>query len=139
MTTIVSHICNKLDEGKAVLELFLDVKKAFDSVDHLILLAKLEKYGIRGVANNPICNFLKNCNQQVRVNGTLSDCIISNHGIPQKTVFGSLLFIIYINDLLNINCDGSIFCFADDINKNHIHKKSTHVLTIIKNGLIIIF
>lgn len=69
LMTVISHIHihDKLDENRAVIGLFLDVNKAFDSVDHSLLLAKLERYGIRGNANNLICNFFKNRIQQVRV------------------------------------------------------------------------
>jgi len=66
---VISHIYNKLDKNRAVvIGLFLDVKKAFDSVVHSILLAKLDKYCIRDKANNLICNFLGNRIEQVRVN-----------------------------------------------------------------------
>lgn len=88
----------------------------------------------RGNANNLINTFLKNRIQQVRVNDSLSDNIILNNGILQGNVLSNLLFIVYINDLLSINCNRSIFSFAadtsiitDDINKNIIHNKSTRV------------
>jgi len=72
-----------------------NVKKAFDSVDHKILLNKLDKYGIRGIANNLVKSFLENRRQQVRINDVLSSLNPLNYGVPQGTVLGPLLFIVY--------------------------------------------
>ncbi|MCV5004566.1 reverse transcriptase domain-containing protein, partial [Escherichia coli] len=83
------------------------------SVDHKILLNKLDKYGIRGIANNLVKSFLENRRQQVRINDVLSSLNPLNYGVPQGTVLGPLLFIVYINDLLNLDTKCSIYCFAD--------------------------
>lgn len=140
LQTLVSCIHNKLDEGNSTLGIFLDVKKAFDSVDHKILLNKLDKYGIRGVANNLIKSFLENRRQQVRVNDILSNVNNLNYGVPQGTVLGPLLFIVYINDLLDLDLECSIFCFADDttilihdLNKFNLIRKATKIMSTIKN------
>lgn len=80
---VISHIYSKLDKNRTVIGLFLDIKKAFYSVDHSILLSKIKKYGIRGNANNLINTFLENRIQQVRLSDSLSDYIILNNGILQ--------------------------------------------------------
>ena len=92
------------------------LKKAFDTVDHDILIQKLEHYGIR---NNPLKWFqsdLNNRKQYVYVNGQSSELMDIKSGVPQSSVLGSLLFLIYINDLPNISKKLKLFLFADDTN-----------------------
>ena len=80
---------------------FLDLKKAFGTVDHVILLSKLFEYGIGGIAHDWFKSYLENRNQKCFVNGSLSDIEFRTSGIPQGTILGPLLFILYINDLPN--------------------------------------
>jgi len=140
LQTLISCIHNKLDQGNSTLGIFLDVKKAFDSVDHKILLNKLDKYGIRGTPNNLIKSFLENRSQQVRINDVLSSLSLLNYGVPQGTVLGPLLFIVYINDLLNLDTECSIYCFEDDttilihdLNKINLMRKASKIMTSVKN------
>jgi len=90
----------------------LTSKKAFDSVNHEILIKKLDFCGIRGNALNLNKSFISNRPQQVRIEGILSDVNTNNFSVPQGTVLGTILFIIYINGLLNLNAD--VMCYADD-------------------------
>lgn len=99
LQTLISCIHNKLDEGYSTNGIFLDVKRAFDSMDHKIFLNKLNNYGIRGMANNLIKSSLENRRQQVRINDVMSNFNYLNNGVPQGTILGPLLFIVYINDL----------------------------------------
>ena len=93
---------------------FLDLRKAFDLVDHKILFLKLKKYGIRGAALNWFKSYLKDRVQYVMVNGSLSEFFtLLNIAVPQGSILGPILFLIYINDLFYCNNLFNIL-FADD-------------------------
>ena len=107
-------VCTKsIVQGNVVDTIYFDFKKAFDMVPHKRLLAKLESYGIKGKLLKWIEEFLTGRQQCVIVNGKKSSTGCVTSGIPQGTVLGPLLFVVYINDILeNLSSDG--FLFADD-------------------------
>ena len=113
---ITEKIKESIDKGKFGCGIFIDLKKAFDTVNHNILLTKLEHYGVRGVIYNWFKSYLSGRTQYVFYNGESSSLKEISCGVPQGSVLGPLLFLIYINDLPNISEKLQFFLFADDTN-----------------------
>ena len=116
LISLTEHIRDSLDQNKIACGIFIDLQKAFDRVDHNILLDKLAHYGIRGIANDWFRSYLSNRQQYVSINGHDSNKVVMKHGVPQGSVFGPLLFLIYINDLHKSIKYCSVRQFADDTN-----------------------
>ena len=114
LTDLTEAIRKAMDESSYAVGVFIDLQKAFDTVDHNILLSKLDHYGIRGVSNNWFRSYLTNRQQYVTVNGKDSDLRIMKFGVPQGSVLGPLLFLIYINDLYLSIKHSTARHFADD-------------------------
>ena len=113
---LTEEIRNALDKNSFAAGIFLDFQKAFDTVDHQTLLKKLEHYGIRGTANKWFKSYLKNRMQFVSINGVSSETILMLLGVPQGSILGPLLFLIYINDFHQSVIYSSARHFADDTN-----------------------
>ena len=94
--TIAKWIQKLLDARKYTARVFVDLKKAFDAVDHNIILEKLDYYGLRGVAKDWFCSYVNNQKQYVTLNGSNSSIKPILTGVPQGSVLGPLLFLIYI-------------------------------------------
>ena len=90
-------------KGKDTIGIFIDLSKAFDTIDHATLLAKLERYGIRGISHDLIKSYLTNRYQIVSINGTLSEKEPVKYGVPQGSVLVPLLFLLYIKKWLSTN------------------------------------
>ena len=106
-----------MNKKKKTLGILLDFSKAFDLIDHKILIQKLQKCGIRGLANQWFQSYLSNRLQQVEINGVLSSNICRvKHGTPQGSILGPLLFLIYISDLPACLKYSTPLFYADDTN-----------------------
>ena len=116
ISLIIENLTDANDEKKFTTGVFVDLKKAFDTIDHNILLKKLDHYGIRGIANSWIRSYLSERNQFVSLDDFNSSLMDITFGVPQGSILGPQLFIIYINDICNVSNVLKLVLFADDTN-----------------------
>jgi hypothetical protein len=114
ISSIYTNITNALSNKQSSYCIFLDFAKAFDTVNHKILLEKLQHYGVRGKSLALFESYLSNRAQAVEVNGKMSENGIIKHGVPQGSILGPLLFLLYINDISQSSDILKFFLFADD-------------------------
>ena len=112
----VKIIKDALRKKKHILGIFVDLSKAFDTIDHKTLIHKLYRYGIRGNANSLIKSYLSSRSHYTEIHGEKSDPLTVTFGVPQGSVLGPLLFLFYINDIANCSDLGLFILFADDTN-----------------------
>ena len=112
----IKYIADKIEQKKHVIGIFLDLSKAFDTICHEKLLVKLDSYGIRGNCLKLIKNYLLNRKQITKFNNFKSDSKNIMFGVPQGSVLGPLIFLLYINDIVNSAFEGETVIFADDTN-----------------------
>ena len=113
LVEIYNTFCQALDEGKEVRAIFCDISKAFDRVWHKGLLFKLNSVGISGSLLQWFTDYLDNRKQRVVIPGVWSDWSLVKAGVPQGSILGPLLFLLYINDIVE-NINSSVRLFADD-------------------------
>ena len=112
---LLNHCASSISktDPEFTLAVLCDLSKAFDVIDHDILLGKLHNYGIRGLANEWFRNYLSERQQFVEIDGEKSQMALIQIGVPQGSILGPLLYLIYVNDICN-SCQGNILSFADD-------------------------
>ena len=111
---LTDRIISAMDNNDVPIGIFLDLSKAFDTIDHAILLSKLEHYGVDGIPLQLVNNYLTNRKQYVKLNEVNSNLLPINTGVPQGSILGPLLFIIYINDFARASSIFDFICYADD-------------------------
>ena len=122
LISLTENVIKNLDEGNIGCSIFVDLQKAFDTVEHDILLSKLEHYGIRGLANEWFKSYLSNRKHYVSINGYDSNLADVKFRVLQGSVLGPLFFLIYINDLNQALKFCKVHHFADDTNLIHFSK-----------------
>ena len=132
---LYDKISAAIDSKQIALGLFIDLSKAFDTVNHEILLKKLEFFGIRGLALEWFRSYLSRRLQQVQYNGQTSMPKGIRCGVPQGSILGPLLFLIYINDLCQVTNILDVILFADDTNIFYSHKDPNFLNTIVNTEL----
>lgn len=110
----MGEVYTGINEGKQCSGMFIDVMKAFDTVDHATLLLRLQEAVVRGVPLRWFSSYLEGRTQRTRVNGVLSEQGYIKHGIPQGSVLSGPLFLVYVNNLCNGCFKGKLVSFADD-------------------------
>ena len=114
ITELVCHITNAIENKQNTVSVILDLSKAFDTIDHKMLLHKLEFYGVRGLALNWFQSYLTDRKQYVLYNNVQSQTLDITCGVPQGSVLGPILFLVYVNDIANCLTHSKLISFADD-------------------------
>ena len=129
---------NGLDVGNDVIAVFLDFSKAFDTVDHNLLILKLTYYNFDANLTHLIKNYLTNRSIKVNINGRMSHSSPLHSGVPQGSVLGPLLFILFINDMCYLKIKSNMVLFADDTTISLAGKNPATIIESLESDLIIL-
>jgi hypothetical protein len=131
---LLDDILDNINEKEKTAMCFLDIKKCFDTINHPLLLFKLEKYGIRNNELKWFTSYLSDRSQVVVNNTNLSEKALLNIGVPQGTILGPILFLLYVNDLSNVISNAHINIYADDVvvycSDSNLSKLQNHMQNI---------
>lgn len=139
VTNLTEQIYQNLDNKDHTIAIFLDLKKAFDTVNHDILLRKLNTYGVRGAQLDWFRSFLQDRTHCVKIDDIKSDYKTVNIGVPQGSILGPLLFLLYINDFPTNDNQYNIVLYADDTTLVFKHKNLKELIKIINRNLKLIY
>jgi hypothetical protein len=131
LLSLVDDISEEMNNKNYSIGIFIDLSKAFDTINHKLLIAKLNHYGIRGMVLDWFVSYLTNRTQTVNINNTSSAFLSVKCGVPQGSILGPLLFLIYINDIINASDLAKCIIFADDTNLFFKHKNLSTLYNII--------
>ena len=126
---LMDRIIIALNDKFLPISIFMDLSKAFDTLDHVILLEKLRYYGINGTSLAWFRSYLSNRKQYVEIDNERSPCLYIKTGVPQGSIFGPLLFLIYMNDIPNASQAFRFILYADDTNLFSTIEYSTPICT----------
>ena len=125
----------EIDKGNYIGAVFVDLSKAFDMVNHKLLIAKLNSFGITGIENKWFKSYLNNRTQCVSVNGTISNPKTIMSGVPQGSILGPLLFLLFINDMSDSIMNSTVDMYADDTLIYFCHRDVKTIETCLNNDL----
>ena len=135
LIVLIDKILNGFNNGELTLGIYLDYSKAFDTIDHNILQKKLHQYGIRGISLKWIVDYLHNRKQFVCYSGYNSEWSLISCGVPQGSILGPLLFILYINDLSTVSVKLFSILYADDSNMFIQGKNLSSMISVVNNEM----
>jgi exonuclease III len=130
------YVYGALNERNHCISVFIDLRKAFDTVNHAVLLQKLNCYGVRGLPLGWLTSYLSNRQQCVKIGARLSNYKIINIGVPQGSILGPLLFLFYVNDLPDVSSKLASVLFADDTTLSAKHTNFETLITEINVELV---
>ena len=139
LLSITEKIKSKIDNQDLTCGVFIDLEKAFDTVNHKILIKKLEYYGIKGLPLYWLTDYLTNRKQRVKIGNTYSNYQQITCGVPQGSILGPLLFLIYINDMHKAAKYSTLYHFADDTNLLYSNKNEKTLRKNINTDIELIF
>lgn len=128
-------IMRGVDSKKIVTGIFMDLRKAFDIVDHKLLLQVLNKYGLRGKVLDLFTSYLEHRSQVVKIGDITSKAASILSGVVQGSCLGPLLFLIFINAIGALKVSGKIFLFADDAVLINIHEKTSSIVDTMRKDM----
>jgi ribonuclease P/MRP protein subunit RPP40 len=130
----MNFISNSLNKGNFCVGVFLNLRKAFDTCSHDILIKKLSKLGIKNTSLEWFRSYLTSRSQKVDINGHFSNTLNLTCGVFQGSILGPLLFLCYINDIFNAT-DLATYLFADDTTSLAEHKNLNELITFVNSEL----